>query len=153
MSVMIAAQATAEDWKQTFQAASDEYFDQVYFRYTPTNGTLAGFHQYDGRLEDYSAKTIEAQIRALKSFAVRIEAIHPENEKADFVTRTDREMVLSNIRSQLLTLETIRPWEKNPDNYSSACANGAFTLMERKFASPDERLRSVVAAHFHRDCH
>jgi uncharacterized protein (DUF885 family) len=145
MSIVIAAQATAEDWKQTFQAASDEYFDQVYFRYTPTNGTLAGFHQYDGRLEDYSAKTIEAQIRALKSFAVRIEAIHPENEKADFVTRTDREMVLSNIRSQLLTLETIRPWEKNPDNYSSACANGAFTLMERKFASPDERLRSVVA--------
>jgi uncharacterized protein (DUF885 family) len=54
-------------------------------------------------------------------------------------------MVLSNIRSQLLTLQTIRPWEKNPDNYSSACANGAFTLMERKFASPDERLRSVVA--------
>ena len=49
-------------------------------------------------------------------------------------------MVLANIRSQLLTLETIRPWEKNADNYSSACANGAFVLMERKFASPDERL-------------
>jgi uncharacterized protein (DUF885 family) len=31
------------------------------------------------------------------------------------------------------------------DTYSSACANGAFSLMERKFASPDERLRSLVA--------
>jgi uncharacterized protein (DUF885 family) len=145
MSILIAAQATAEDWKQSFQTASDEYFDQVYFRYAPTSGTVAGFHQYDGRLEDYSAQAIDAEIKALKSIEVRIEAIHPENVKADFVTRTDREMVLSNIRSQLLTLETIRPWEKNPDNYSSACANGAFTLMERKFASPDERLRSVVA--------
>ena len=144
MSILIAAQATAEDWKQSFQTASDEYFDQIYFHYAPTNGTLAGFHQYDGRLEDYSAQAVDAEIKALKSFEVRIEAIHPENLKADFVTRTDREMVLSNIRSQLLTLETIRPWEKNPDNYSSACANGAFTLMERKFASPDERLRSVV---------
>jgi hypothetical protein len=64
---------------------------------------------------------------------------------ADFVPRSDREIVLSNIRSQLLTLETIRPWEKNADNYSSTCANGAFTLMERKFASPDERLRSLIA--------
>ena len=145
MSILIAAQATAEDWKQSFQTASDEYFDQVYFRYAPTSGTVAGFHQYDGRLEDYSAQAIDAEIKALKSFEVRIEAIRPENVKADFVTRTDREMVLSNIRSQLLTLETIRPWEKNPDNYSSACANGAFTLMERKFASPDERLRAVVA--------
>jgi uncharacterized protein (DUF885 family) len=54
-------------------------------------------------------------------------------------------MVLGNIRSELLTLETIRPWEKDADNYSSACANGAFTLMERKFASPDERLRSLVS--------
>ena len=145
MSILIAAQATAEDWKQSFQTASDEYFDQIYFRYAPTSGTVAGFHQYDGRLEDYSAQAIDAEIKALKSFEVRMEAIHPENVKADFVTRTDRDMVLSNIRSQLLTLETIRPWEKNPDNYSSACANGAFTLMERKFASPDERLRSVVA--------
>jgi hypothetical protein len=54
-------------------------------------------------------------------------------------------MVLANIQSQLLTLETIRPWEKNADNYSSTCANAAFVLMERKFASPDERLRSLIA--------
>ena len=59
--------------------------------------------------------------------------------------RSDREIVLANIRSQLLTLETIRPWEKNADNYSSTCANGAFVLMERKFASPDDRLRSLIA--------
>jgi uncharacterized protein (DUF885 family) len=57
----------------------------------------------------------------------------------------DLRIVESTVRSQLLTLETIRPWEKNADNYSSTCANGAFVLMERKFASPDERLRSLVA--------
>jgi len=57
----------------------------------------------------------------------------------------DLRIVESNIHSQLLTLETIRPWEKNADNYSSGCANGAFTLMERKFAPPDERLRSLIA--------
>jgi uncharacterized protein (DUF885 family) len=53
--------------------------------------------------------------------------------------------VLGNIRSELLTLETIRPWEKNPDGYSSVCASGAFVLMERKFAPPDERLRSLIS--------
>jgi len=145
MSTAMVAHAAADDWKQTLTKVSDEYFDQGYFHYGPTNGTLAGFHQYDGRLEDFSRKNIDAEIAALKSFEKRIGAIRPGDAKADFVARTDREMLLANIRSQLLTLEIIRPWEKNADNYSSTCANGAFTLMERKFASPDERLRSLVS--------
>jgi len=144
VSTAITAHA-AEDWKQQLARVSDEYFDRVYFHYGPTNGTLAGYHQYDGLLENYSRPSVDAEIAALKSFAQRIEAIHPDDTKADFVLRTDSEMVLSNIRSELLTLETIRPWEKNADNYSSACANGAFTLMERKFAPPNDRLRSLIA--------
>jgi uncharacterized protein (DUF885 family) len=145
MSTTMTAQAVAEDWKQNFEKLSNEYFDQVYFHYGPTNATAAGVHQYDGQLEDFSGKTIDAEIAALKSFEKRIEAIHPDEAKEGFVPRSDREMMLGNIRSELLTLETIRPWEKNADNYSSACANGAFVLMERKFASPDERLRSLVS--------
>jgi len=141
----VTAYAATEGWKQKFAKASDDYFDRVYLHYGPTSGTLAGYHEYDTQLEDYSRKNIEAEIAALKSFETRIEAIHPDDSAADFVPRSDREIVLANIRSELLTLETIRPWEKNADNYSSICANGAFTLMERKFASPDERLRSLVA--------
>jgi uncharacterized protein (DUF885 family) len=137
--------AANESWKQQFEKVSNEYFDEVYFPYGPTSGTQAGYHQYDTQLEDYSRKNIDAEIAALKSFEKRIEAIHPDAAAADFVPRSDREIVLSNIRSTLLTLETIRPWEKNADNYSSTCANGAFVLMERKFASPDERLRSLIA--------
>jgi len=144
MSSAMNAQAAQPNWKQQFQKVSDEYFDQVYFHYGPTNGTSVGYHQYDAQLEDYSRKTIDAEIAALKSFEQRIEAIHPDNSAGDFVPRSDREIVLGNIRSTLLTLETIRPWEKNADNYSSTCANGAFVLMERKFAPPDERLRSLV---------
>ena len=141
----ITAHATKETWKDRLSRVSDEYFDQVYFHYAPTNGTLVGYHQYDAQLEDYSRKNIDGEIAALKDFEKRIEAIHPDAAAADFVPRSDREIVLANIRSQLLTLETIRPLEKNADNYSSACANGAFSLMERKFASPDERLRSLIA--------
>ena len=145
MSSAITAHAANENWKQQFQKVSDEYFDQVYFHYAPTQGTQAGYHQYDGQLEDYSRKSIDSEIAVLKNFEGRVEAIHADAAAADFVPRSDREIVLANIRSQLLTLETIRPWEKNADNYSSTCANGAFVLMERKFASPDERLRSLVA--------
>jgi uncharacterized protein (DUF885 family) len=145
MSTSITAHGEKESWKQQFQKASDEYLDQVYFHYAPTQGTLVGYHQFDTQLEDNSRKNIDAAIADLKVFEKRIAAIHGDADALDLTARADREIVLGSIRSQLLTLETIRPWEKNADNYSSICANGAFTLMERKFASPDERLRSLVA--------
>ncbi len=145
MSTTITSYAATPDWKDQLARVSDEYFDQVYFHYAPSAATQIGFHQYDSQLEDFSRKSIDAEIAALKSFEQRIEAIHPDNSAADFVPRSDREIVLANIRSQLLTLETIRPWEKDADNYSSTCANAAFVLMERKFAPTNDRLRSLVA--------
>ena len=129
--------------QEQFQRASDEYFDQVYFPYQPTAGTVAGYHQYDTKLEDLASGSIDAQVAALNAFEKRIAAIPAES--LDQTTRADREMVLSQIRSRRLTLHTIRPWAKNADQYSGLCANAAFTLMERKFAPADERLRSLIA--------
>ncbi|HEY2857011.1 MAG TPA: DUF885 domain-containing protein [Terracidiphilus sp.] len=135
--------AAADNAQQQFQKLSDEFFDEVYFPYQPTAGTVTGYHEYDGKLEDFSRSTIDAEIAALKKFEARISAIPAAG--LDETTRGDREIVLGNIRSAVLTLETIRPWEKNPDSYSGGMSNAAFTLMERKFASPDDRLRSLIA--------
>jgi uncharacterized protein (DUF885 family) len=140
---MTTSALAADTAKQQFQKVSDDYLDQVFFPYGPTNGTLAGYHQYDTQLEDYSRKSIDAEIAALKTWETRVAAIPAAN--LDQTTRGDRDMVLNNIRSSLLTLQTIRPWEKNPDGYSSGITNSAFTIMERKFASPDDRLRSLIA--------
>ena len=63
----------------------------------------------------------------------------------DESTQGDLAIVRDNIRGNLLELETIRGWEKNPDNYSSGITNSAFVLMERDFAPVDERLRSLIA--------
>ncbi len=240
MSTMIAA----EDWQHQFQKVSDEYFDQVYFHYGPTDGTSVGYHRYDAQLEDFSRRNIEAEVAALNATLAKLEAVKAQRErkaeedcgpgtgavamgtrdpnvavpvpcsgsdnyvvyvhvtvspdgKAQIsgVERTDRlpsedtirtierqildkdykpdiargmpvgkptvvsvamhlfhdpvsadlDMVESSIRAQLLALETIRMWEKDPDVYSNTASNAAFVLMERKFAPPDDRLRSLIA--------
>ncbi len=130
-------------WKKVFVHASDEFFDQAYFPYQPSQGTSAGYHQYDDKLETASPESISAQTALLQKFEKRFDSMR---KKASFdqSTRGDCDMVLGSIRSGLLTLQTIRPWEKNPDQYSGIAANGAFTLMERKFASADVRLHSLV---------
>src|SRR5665213_319675 len=132
----------ADGANQTFSFLADQYFDQVYFKFSPTTGTSAGLHQYDTQLEDYSAAGMQREIAALHDFEKKVEAIDPT--ALDASVAGDREILLNNIRSQLLTLEVIRPWEKNPDNYSSGVTNSIFVIMERPYAPAEVRLHAVV---------
>jgi uncharacterized protein (DUF885 family) len=133
---------SADGALQTFNFLADQYFSDVYFHFAPTAGTSAGLHQYDTQLEDYSAANIQKEIAALHTYEKKVEAIDPS--ALDASVAADRTILLNNIRSQLLTLEIIRPWEKNPDIYSSGITNSAFVIMERPYASTNVRLRSLV---------
>jgi uncharacterized protein (DUF885 family) len=124
-------------------ALADDYFDQFYFPANPSSATAEGIHRYDDKLEDFSRAEVQRQTKALHEYERRFESIDPKalSERV----RGDRELLLSSIRSTLLTLETLRPWQLNPDSYSSGITASAFTLMERNFASPNERLRLLIA--------
>ncbi len=124
-------------------ALADRYFDEVFFKYSPTKATRAGLHQYDTRLEDYSRAAIDAQIAALRDFETRFADLKVPPGSPD--AEADRDLLLSDVRSNLLELTAIRGWEKDPDVYSGGITASAFVIMSRDFAPPDERLRSLVA--------
>ncbi|HYL46893.1 MAG TPA: hypothetical protein VEU52_07685, partial [Candidatus Limnocylindrales bacterium] len=98
--------------ESAWNALVDEYFDQAYFKFQPTAGTSAGLHQYDAQLEDFSRPGVDKEIEALHKFENRFAGVDAKG--LDEVQAADREILLSSIRGRLLTLETIRPWEKNP---------------------------------------
>lgn len=137
------APAATPTASQAFMALADEYFDTCYFPENPTAATAAGLHAYDAAIEDYSRAAIERQIARLQAFDARVTAVDPT--PLDDITRGDRELLLGSIHSTLLTLQTIRPWQKNPDFYSSGITQSAFVIMQRTFAPPASRLRSLIA--------
>src|SRR5579872_815080 len=107
-SLMLTSPASAQHLSadgaaQTFDFVSEQYFDQVYFKYNPTAGTQAGFHQYDAQLEDYSEQALAKQKAALHAFEKKIVAIPAEG--LDAPQAADRDILLNSIRSTLLTLE------------------------------------------------
>jgi uncharacterized protein (DUF885 family) len=126
-----------------FAALADRYFDEYYFKFNPSSGTAAGFHQYDTQLEDYSKASLDQQITTLKGFQKLVAKVDPLQLSA--ATRVDHALVLNDIKARLLALENIRSWEKNPDLYSSGVTNSTFLIMARTFAPPAERLKSVIA--------
>lgn len=119
-----------------FDALVDRYFDDQ-FRLHPSRATAAGFHHpYDSQLEDYSEKAIEEQIAVAERYL---------GEFGKMPVSDERELVISSIKADLLSLQNIRPQETNPDLYSSGVTASIFGLISRKFAPPEDRLRSVIA--------
>jgi uncharacterized protein (DUF885 family) len=130
----LAATTQAQSWDKLV----DRYFDEAVFRYNPSAATSNGFHNFDSALEDYSQSAVRQQIAVLGQFEREINAFR--GAPAD-----DRALLLTNIHSTLLSLQSIRMWEKNPDQYSSTASNAAFVIMSRKFAPADVRLTSLIA--------
>jgi uncharacterized protein (DUF885 family) len=124
-----------------FEGLVDRFFNAA-LPFEPTQATQLGIHTYDGKLEDYSQGTLQQEIRGLHYYMSKFDAFGDDG--LDVGQQGDLAMMRNYLRSQLLTLETIKMWQKNPDTYSSGITGSAFSLMEREFASPDDRLRSLV---------
>ena len=137
-----AQRVSADGASQTFTYLSNQYFQDVYFKFAPTAGTSAGLHQYDSQLEDYSAAGVQREVAALHAFEKKLEGIDPSALDAE--PAADYQILLNNVRGQLLQLEVVRGWEKNPDNYSSGVTNSIFVIMERPYAPVNVRLRAAV---------
>ena len=125
-----------------FNQLVDQYFDGLN-KFYPSNATYQGIHDFDNLLEDYSQESVARRVKFFKEFEQKFTAI--DSPKLNSSDASDREIVLSNIKSSLLELERIKQWEKNPDIYSSGITSSVFTVMSRNFAPQDERLKIVIA--------
>jgi len=143
-AISMQAQVSAPERRGSgnWDALVDRYFNEAVFPFNPSQATEAGIHNFDNSLEDYASDTIQKETAALRSFERLIEAFPVASLTGE--QKLDREMVLANIRSTLLSLDTIRMWERNPDTYSSGASSAAFVIMARKFAPAPDRLRALI---------
>ncbi len=72
---LMGVQAKAQNAGDQFRHLADEYFTQVTFKFGPTYGTLAGLHQYDRQLEDFSRAGVEREVAALKEYEAKFDAV------------------------------------------------------------------------------
>lgn len=105
-----------------FTAVAGEYLEDLYKR-QPTAATFLGVHKYDATLDDYSRQGVTDAVAAARALHQRIQAIDPAS--LSLSNQLDREELLRAIDSRVLTLDTIRPWARDPDTYSSGITNTA----------------------------
>jgi uncharacterized protein (DUF885 family) len=125
-----------------FTALAGEYLEDI-FRRQPTRATDLGIHKYDDQLENYSRQGVMDAIAAARGFRDRVNGIDPSALSPD--KQLDREQLLHAIDSRILMLAVVRPWAKDADSYSSGLTNTAYVMIKRRFAPPEERLRTLIA--------
>ena len=119
----------------------DDYF-QAFFEWNPSSATSVGFHQYDDKIEDYSAAAFQKRIDTLKQLQTRLATLPSQRTPDDAI---DIEILDGQIRAELLDLEILQTWRHNPMNYVSLPGAAVDNLMKRNFAPPADRLRSIVS--------
>jgi len=132
----------AESKDAAFTAVAAEYLEELYRR-QPTQATDLGIHKYDDRLENYSRGATADAIASARRFRERVTAVDPGTLSLD--KQLDRQHLLHAIDSRILMLDVVRPWAKDADTYSSGMTNTAYVMIKRKFAPPEERLRTLIA--------
>ena len=138
----VATPRTPRTAPSAFSDFADAYFDSLY-AFAPSSGTAAGFHQYDTRVEDFSAKRFAARIATLQAQLAALQKIRAGALTSD--DSIDAAIIDGAIRSELQDEQVIRSWRKNPMIYVGLAGNTVDLLMKRNFAPPPERLRSVTA--------
>jgi uncharacterized protein (DUF885 family) len=125
-----------------FARFADEYF-QAAFEWSPSSGTAAGFHQFDGQAENLSAADYAKRIQTLTRLQTRLDQFPLESLSPDDMI--DSAMIGSAIQAELLDIQRLQTWKKNPMRYVGLPGNAADVLMKRDFAPAAERLKSVTA--------
>ena len=120
----------------------DRYLDDFARRH-PSIAAGNGIHDHDGRMDDFSADGIAAEVAALRRDATTLNAFDDKRLTPD--ERADRQILLGVIDGWLLEQETLQNWRRNPMLYASALTDGVHNLMTMASNPAPVRMRRIIS--------
>jgi uncharacterized protein (DUF885 family) len=123
-------------------AAAAELIIRARLKDNPVNATLAGMHDYDGDLPDYTPDGIAHTRSQIAAHVAILERFTPGDLGPD--ERLDHRLLASLLDVELREMDELRPTEHDPSLYPSIAAEGVYALLARDFAPLAQRMASVV---------
>jgi uncharacterized protein (DUF885 family) len=132
--------AHAADSSSFQKLVSDWY--QEDFRLHPMEAGNAGFHQYDGKMEEVSAASHEAERKRLHAWLDKFNAV--EAKSLPQTDEDDREVLIGKLEARLLEEENIQMWRHDPGVYSGQVTEAVFLTIKRNYAPLADRMRYAI---------
>ena len=123
-----------------FEGVAEEYV-KTYLAAHPLQGTALGFHEYDGKISDYSRLALDAELSRLRRFDDRLAKFDPA--KLSPRQSIDLRILQAAVKRELFEMQDMSVFERNPMVY--ARAGDVNIYIKRNFAPLEDRVRSLVA--------
>ncbi len=130
----------AQDSDAEFASVSDEFI-RGYLAARPLEAVALGFHEFDGKINDYTRLSIDAEVSRLKRFDDRLKKF--DLSKLNARNSIDLRILQAAISKELFMIQDMAIFERNPMTYANAVDLNIY--ISRKFAPLDDRVRSIVA--------
>jgi len=132
--------AAAQNSDAAFQRLAEDYL-AGYLAWRPQTATSLGFHEYDGKVTDFSQASIDAELARLHSFDQRLGQLDTATLSPQAFY--DYRILRGSIERELFGAEQMQIYSRNPMTYA-----GAFDVniyIKRNFAPLVQRVHSIVS--------
>jgi uncharacterized protein (DUF885 family) len=136
--------AVAKPPQLTPSARFDRLIDRLldeWLAHYPTLGRESGLHDYDGKVADYSAQGIDAEIGWLKKAREALAAVDPAALSLD--QALDRGILLGQIDMELFERVEVADYKHFPQTYEELFSVEAY--IDRDYAPLEERGKRLLA--------
>lgn len=131
--------ATSATSDSSFQRLSEEFLNG-YLAARPALAVALGFHEYDGKISDYSKAAIDSELLRLKSYDRKLSSLDTPGLSTKMFY--DYRILQSGIRTDIFYIEDVGSYSKNPMTYAGAIDVNIY--VKRDFAPIEERVRSII---------
>jgi uncharacterized protein (DUF885 family) len=138
--LLASAVFAAQTQDAEFEGVAEEYV-KTYLAAHPLHGTALGFHEYDGKISDYSRLALDAELSRLRRFDDRLAKFDPA--KLSPRQSIDFRILQAAVKRELFEMQDMSVFERNPMVY--ARAGDVNVYIKRNFAPLEDRVRSLVA--------
>jgi len=128
-----------ENNDKAFQQLSDEFL-QGYLNWRPQAAVALGFHEYDGKIADFSKASLDNELKRLKDYDQRLAAVDTTSlsEKMFY----DYRILQTAIKNEIFTFEDLKIYTHNPMTYAGLLDVNLY--IKRNYAPIEQRLHSII---------
>ncbi|MDT5156455.1 MAG: hypothetical protein QOH51_812 [Acidobacteriota bacterium] len=114
-----------------------------YYAFNPSEATSAGLHELDSQLEERDAGAVAREVKRLHGVLAELARV-PEWRLSP-EARYDYLVLQSHARAQLLELEDIRMWRRDPNLYNRLVSSSVDNILKRAYSPVEQRLPAILA--------
>ncbi|MDT5293687.1 MAG: hypothetical protein QOJ76_567, partial [Acidobacteriota bacterium] len=114
-----------------------------YYAFNPSEATSAGLHEFDEKLEERGPDSVAREVRRLRGVLAELARVPEWRLSAE--SRYDYLVLQSHARAQLLELEDVRMWRRDPNIYNRLVSSGIDNILKRAYSPVEQRLPAILA--------